>query len=74
MSRKYYQYKFNYPLKFDTEYTFPTKYYLNVQTGRNIIKKSQLKMLKSVFVNKDGEIIETADDEEEDNITEEKEN
>ncbi len=63
---KYHQYKFNYPLEFDNEYTFPTKYYLNVQTGRSIIKKSQLKMMNSVIVNKDGEITEIPDDKDND--------
>lgn len=66
MAKTSYHYKFNYPLKFDNEYSFPSKYYLNVQTGHSVIKNSQLKMLKSVIVSKDGEIIETSDDDSED--------
>lgn len=62
MAKAKYHYKFNYPLKFDNEYSFPSKYYLNVQTGHSVIKNSQLKMLKSVIVSKDGEIIETSDE------------
>lgn len=62
MAKTKHHYKFNYPLKFDNEYSFPSKYYLNVQTGHSVIKNSQLKMLKSVIVSKDGEIIETSDE------------
>lgn len=49
---------FNYPLKFDYDYVFPTRYYLNVTTGHSIIKNEQIKITKPVTVGKDG-IIDT---------------
>lgn len=47
---------FNYPINFEYDYIFPTKYYLNVQTGHSIIKREQINIAESVSIGKDGEI------------------
>lgn len=62
--KKFYANTFSYPLDFDYEYVFPTRYYLNAQTGRSIIKKSQIKLQKPVGIDKDG-IVELPDEDDE---------
>ena len=55
------QIDFLYPVYFESEYKFPTNYYLNVTTGHNIIKREQINIIDTVTIGPDGIILSTLD-------------